>query len=54
MGYFLILLCQDLVLKLSIQAQALKSVIQNQFKKGYFKDLTFFKEYPQKFIKNVP
>ena len=28
-GYFLILLCQDLVLKLSIQAQTLKAVIHN-------------------------
>ena len=40
-------------LKLSIEAQTLKAVIQNLFKKSCLKDLKFLKEHPWNFTKNV-
>ena len=49
----MILKCQDLVLKVSIQAQTLKAFTQNYFKESCFKGLKFLTEHSWKFIKDA-
>ena len=50
-SYFLIWSVKIWNLKLFIEVQTLKAVMQNKFKKNYFKDLKFLAQYPWSFTK---